>query len=120
MKKLLLLAGLAIGLNATAGSGPDNPASLTARANALTRVMAEKAQLDEGQFLKVKNLNLRMLTELEDINTRFSADPEIRDVRLADAQTSYYRELAHLLRPSQLVAYTRSQSSMTALGIPAR
>ncbi|KAA9339770.1 hypothetical protein F0P96_03910 [Hymenobacter busanensis] len=120
MKKLFLVAGLAAGLQTAsiAGTEPDEPSALQARATALTRTMAEKALLDEGQYLKIKQLNLRMLTEIEDVNIRFAADPEIRDARMADAQMSYYRELATVLRPNQLVAYTRTQSSMTALGLP--
>ncbi|GAA4386773.1 hypothetical protein [Hymenobacter koreensis] len=122
MKKLLLVAGLAAGLQgaSAASSEPDETGALNSRATALTRTMAEKALLDEGQYLKLKQLNLRMLTDLEDIKERFAADPDIRDIRMADAQLSYYRQLATLLRPNQLVAFTKNQSSMTALGQPSR
>lgn len=119
MKKLLLLAGLTLGfLTASAAPDPESDNPLNQRATALTRAMASKMQLDEGQYLRLKQLNLRMLSTMEDLKDRFAADPEIRDFRMAEAQTSYHMELALLLRPTQLTAYKQSQASMTALGLP--
>ena len=120
MKKLLLLAGLAFGFltAANAATDPEGDNPLNHRATVLTRAMASKMQLDEGQYLKLKQLNLRMLSTMEDLKDRFAADPEIRDIRMAEAQTSYHMELALMLRPTQLTAYKQSQASMTALGLP--
>lgn len=121
MKKLFLLAGLFVGLHvaARAAADPETDNPLNQRATALTRAMTSKMQLDEGQYLKLKSLNLRMLSTMEDLKDRFAADPEIRDIRMAEAQTSYHMELALMLRPTQLMAYKQSQASMTALGLPA-
>ncbi|GAB3825846.1 hypothetical protein [Hymenobacter jeollabukensis] len=120
MKKLLLLAGLAFGFltAANAATDPEGDNPLNQRATVLTRAMASKMQLDEGQYLKLKQLNLRMLSTMEDLKDRFAADPEIRDIRMAESQTSYHMELALMLRPTQLTAYKQSQASMTALGLP--
>ncbi|OON69995.1 hypothetical protein [Hymenobacter sp. CRA2] len=122
MKKILLLAVLAVGLHQAtkAASDPENgsPKGLHTRATALTRAMASKMKLDEGQYLKLRQLNLSMLSTMEDLKERFAADPEIRDMRMAETQVSYHTELAMLLRPAQLVAYKQSQESMTALGLP--
>ncbi|GAB2942257.1 hypothetical protein GCM10027048_03510 [Hymenobacter coalescens] len=119
---LLLLAGLAIGFHSVAHAATDpdsdSPAGLNNRATALTRAMTGKMQLDEGQYLRLKQLNLRMLSTMEDLKVRFAADPEIRDIRMAEAQVSYHTELAMMLRPTQLLAYKQSQASMTALGLP--
>ncbi|UYZ60317.1 hypothetical protein [Hymenobacter latericus] len=119
MKKLLLLAGLAFGIHmAVRASDPEHetPNGLNSRATALTRVMAGKIRLDEGQYVKLKQLNLRMLATMDDLKERFAADPEIRDARMAEAQVSYNMELALMLRPAQLTAMQKSQESMTALG----
>ncbi|AYA36438.1 hypothetical protein D3Y59_04830 [Hymenobacter oligotrophus] len=78
--------------------------------------MAGKIRLDEGQYVKLKQLNLRMLATMDDLKERFAADPEIRDVRMAEAQVSYNMELALMLRPAQLTAMQKSQETMTALG----
>ncbi|UYZ64184.1 hypothetical protein [Hymenobacter weizhouensis] len=122
MKKVCVLAALLISLQAATvvatGYRPksDGPTSIQARATALTRAIAEKARLDEGQYLRVKQLNIRMLSEMEDLKTRFAADPAILDERLADAQARYEADLTTLLRPAQLAVYQENRNSMTALG----
>jgi opacity protein-like surface antigen len=120
MKMPLFLAVLAVGFHsAAAASDPENDGTgMSTRATALTRAMTSKMKLDEGQYLKLKQLNLRMLETMEDLKVRFAADPEIRDARMAEAQTSYHMELALMLRPTQLTAYKQTQESMTALGLP--
>ena len=117
MKKVLLLAGLAIALvsAAHAKSGGDASATAQARATALTRIQAEKARLDEGQYLKVKQLNIRMFSEMEDLKTRFAADLAILDERLAVAQVRYEMELTAIMRPAQLAMFQKSRNTMTAL-----
>lgn len=116
MKKVLLLAGLALTMSvATYGENGGETSAIKARATALTRIQAEKAGLDEGQYLQVKQLNIRMLTEMEDLKTRFSADPAILDERLAVAQARYEMALTAIMRPAQLALFQQSRSSMTAL-----
>ncbi|MCB2410054.1 hypothetical protein [Hymenobacter lucidus] len=118
MNKVYFLALLAVGTQgvALASNDTDGPGAIQARATTLTRTMSEKARLDEGQYLKVKQLNLRMLTEMDDLKTRFAADPAVMDQQLANAQTRYELELSSLLRPAQFAVYQQSRSSMTALG----
>jgi hypothetical protein len=118
MKKVYLLALLALSASTVvlASNDSEGPSGIQSRATALTRTMAEKAKLDEGQYLKVKQLNLRMLTEADDLKTRFAADPAIMDQQLASAQARYETELASLLRPTQYAVYQQSRSGMTALG----
>jgi hypothetical protein len=118
MKKALFLTGLALVLGATAYATTDKDATIRTRAVALARVQVEKAHLDEGQYLKVKNLNIRMLTEMEDIKNRFSAEPAILDERLAVAQARYELELTSIMRPAQLAMFNQARNSMTALSTP--
>lgn len=118
MKKITLLAALVVGLHTatTAATEPDSPTSLQARATALTRSIADKARLDEGQYLRLKQLNLHMLLEQEDLKTRFTADATALDQHLAAAQARYENDLLALLRPAQLALFQQSRTSMTALG----
>ena len=119
MKKLLLLVRLAIGVQLAARAADperNDPSGLSGRAAQLTRTMAAKMKLDEGQYIKLKDLNMRMLVTMEDLKVRFAAEPEIRDIRMAEAQVSYHYELASMLRPQQLTVYRQSQETMTALG----
>lgn len=118
MKKITLFACLLVGLQSLALASSDDEVgtSLQARATALTRSISEKARLDEGQYLRVKQLNVRMLAEMEDLKTRFSADQPMLDQRLAEAQARYEGDLTALLRPAQLALFQQSRASMTALG----
>ncbi|MBC8084893.1 MAG: hypothetical protein H7Z21_16975 [Hymenobacter sp.] len=118
MKKALLLTGLVVALGVTAYAASDKDAAIRTRATALTRIQVEKARLDEGQYLKVKTLNIRMLTEMEDLKNRFAADPAILDERLAVAQARYELELTAIMRPAQLAMFNQARNSMTALSAP--
>ena len=119
MKKITLFVCLLLGVQSAvvaAVAKKEGPTAIQARATALTRSIADKMRLDEGQYLRVKQLNIRMLTEQEDLKTRFAADPAILDQRLADAQVQYETNLVDLLRPAQLALFEQSRTSMTALG----
>ncbi|RPD45661.1 hypothetical protein DNI29_15995 [Hymenobacter sediminis] len=118
MKKITLLAGLLFSFfsTVTAGTDPDGPTTIQARATALTRAISDKARLDEGQYIQVKRLNIQMLLEQDDLKTRFSADQSMLDQRLADAQARYESDLTALLYPAQLALFQQSRTSMTALG----
>ena len=118
MKKTTLFACLLLSAQSMvlAGTGKEGASGIQARATALTRSISEKARLDEGQYLRVKQLNVRMLLEMEDLKTRFAADQAILDQRLADAQLRYENDLTSLLRPAQLALFQESRASMTALG----
>ena len=116
MKKALLLTGLVLALGATVYAANDKEAAaIKARATALTRIQTERARLDEGQYLQVKELNLRMLTEMADLKTRFAAEPAILDERSAVAQARYELELTALMRPAQLALFNQARNTMTAL-----
>ncbi|GAA3941858.1 hypothetical protein [Hymenobacter algoricola] len=115
MKKAYIFAFMLLGLR-VAAMAADGGSAIQMRATAMTRSMAAKVQLDEGQYLKVKLLNVRMLTEADDLKTRFAADPSILDQHLAEAQMRYDMDLASLLRPKQVAMYHQAQTSMTALG----
>lgn len=117
MKKAYIFAFMLLGMQVAASASDfDGGSAIQSRATAMTRSMSGKVQLDEGQYLKVKVLNIRMLTEAEDLKTRFAADPSVLDQQLAEAQMRYEMDLASLLRPKQVAMYQQSRTSMTALG----
>lgn len=118
MKKVLLLAGLALALGTAAYAKADGNTTIQDRAVALSRIQAQKARLDEGQYLKVKQLNIRMFTEMEDLKTRFASEPAILDERLAVVQVRYEMALTSIMRPAQLAMFQQSRNSMTALSEP--
>jgi len=118
MKKAFLLTSLALVLGATTYAAPDKEGTIKTRAIALARIQAEKAHLDEGQYVKVKTLNIRMLTEMEDLKARFAAEPAILDERLAVAQARYELELTAIMRPAQLALFNQTRNTATALSEP--
>ncbi|GGF09409.1 hypothetical protein GCM10011383_20780 [Hymenobacter cavernae] len=86
----------------------------------MTRALSAKVNLEEGQYVKVKQLNEQMLTEVEVIKIQYAADQAALDQHLAEAQSQYDAALLDLLRPTQLASYKQARSSMTALLNPAK
>lgn len=109
----LLLVGTS---NAQTSTSDDVSPVIQARATALTKSMINKVQLNEGQYLRIKQLNERMLTEMDDNKSRYASDQATLDQRTADLQTRYEQSLQALLRPYQVALYQQSRTSMMALG----
>ena len=86
-----------------------------AHATALTRALAQRIHFNEGQYVQVKALHLRMLAERRQLEASLAdATPADRDNGLATAQTRYEANLAALLEPQQRVAYQQLRSNLTA------
>ena len=127
MKNLLLAACIAAGVGTgpaivfatdSAGPGPgerDYPATMVSRATTLTRAMAQRLRLNEGQYIAVRALHLQMLTDRHETTIRLSgADAAERDTELAALQQRYETSLNDLLRPEQRLAYQNLRSNFTA------
>jgi hypothetical protein len=117
MKKVYFLLGLVLSLNAPlhtqAQQGPD---AINARATTLTRQIAGKVRMSEGQYVKVRKLNTQMLTQVAEIKAQYAAEPATMDERLAEVQMHYEWDMATILWPNQMTAYTQAKSTLTALG----
>lgn len=113
-----ILAGLLSGTVAPDVQDPTAPAyspSVVAHATALTRALAQRIHFNEGQYVQVKALHLRMLTERRQLEAGLAdATPADRDNWLATAQNRYEAELAELFQPQQRVAYQQLRSNLTA------
>ncbi|SMC00030.1 hypothetical protein SAMN00120144_3763 [Hymenobacter roseosalivarius DSM 11622] len=117
MKKVYYFACLVLCLSAVSShaSTADESTASQARATVLTRAIANKARLDEGQYLKVKQLNVKMLADIDALKARYAADPLSLDQKMAEVQIEYDVALARVMRSNQFVMYQQSRSSMTAL-----
>ncbi|MGY2134810.1 hypothetical protein ACW9KT_21450 [Hymenobacter sp. HD11105] len=117
MKKIYILACLLVSMtfSLAPSASADNGTSLSSRATTLTRQMAQKVRLDEGQYVKVKRLNMQMLAEVEEAKARLASDPAALDVHLAEVQAHYEWDLAAILWPRQMVAYNQAKTNMTAV-----
>ena len=121
MHNFFAAAGLTAFLSASVPVGSNDPTapvyapSVVAHATVLTRALAQRIHFNEGQYVKVKALHLRMLAERRQLEEGLAdASPADRDNWLATAQSRYEAELAALLQPEQLVAYQKLRSNFTA------
>ena len=113
MKKTLTLLVLLLGSYVTEARNGDQQ-KLIVRATLLTRQMARKTPLNEGQFVKVRQLNLRLLTEIQDLQARHIDDPEALDQQMAEVQSRYEWDLATILWPRQMQAYHQAKAELMA------
>ncbi len=97
-----------------AGSG-DQGKTNSERATKMTKQLAQKIQLSEGQYVKVRQLNLRVLNEVQQTKARLAADPVALDQALAEMQSHYEWDLTAILGPRQMVAYTQSKADLMAM-----
>lgn len=120
MKKVYFSLCLVASLQGAASSvlAADEATAIQARATTLTRAMANTARLDEGQYLKVKKLNLQMLTETDELKAKYATDPTTLDQKMALVLANYESALSQVMRVQQLAVYQQSRSSMTALSNP--
>lgn len=118
MKKLtipVLLAVLTLASHRLLAAPGNGNRDLQVRASAMTRSLAEQVHLNEGQYVQVKALNLRLLQEMLSAKAVFVHDAELQNRAIADAQQQYEYELASLLQPAQLALYQQNRASRTAL-----
>ncbi|RSK45256.1 hypothetical protein [Hymenobacter rigui] len=118
MKKLtipLVMAVLALASHRLLAAPGPGTRDLQARAVAMTRSLSQHIHLNEGQYVQVKALNLRLLQELLSARALFLHDAEMQNRAIVDAQQQYESDLASLLQPNQLALYQRNRASMTAL-----
>ncbi|QIL74630.1 MULTISPECIES: hypothetical protein [Hymenobacter] len=117
MKKVYFFACLILCLQGASSTvlAADGSTAIQARATTLTRAIANKARLDEGQYLKVKQLNVKMLSDMDDLKVRYAADPLSLDQKMAEVQIDYDVALARVMRTDQFAMYQQSRSTMTAL-----
>ena len=95
-------------------AGPGDQGKAEARATQLTKQLAQKTQLSEGQYVRVRQLNLRMITEVQELQASLANDPVALDKKLAELQSHYEWDLTAILGPRQMVAYTQSKASQMA------
>ncbi|KAA9339771.1 hypothetical protein F0P96_03915 [Hymenobacter busanensis] len=110
---LLCCLALTAGSHAFASNGEEQP--LKARATNMTRQMQRTAQLNEGQYLKVKQLTMDMLAAEENAKKLYAGEPDALNKRIAEVQEAYERDLAAILKPAQLVAYKQAQTNTIAV-----
>ncbi|TGE04552.1 hypothetical protein [Hymenobacter fodinae] len=113
----ILLLGAMCRAGSAQAAAPADGSRMSERAKTMTRQMAEKMPLSEGQYIKVRQLNLRLLTETAELRKQFGADATALDEALANMQMRYEWDLATILRPRQMALYDQTKLSMTAVNL---
>ena len=122
MHHLLAAACLTAGLtSATPAKGPaknpknDYPKAIQVRATTLTQALAHRIHINEGQYVRIKQLHLRYLSERRELEQSLASAPAAdRDAQMAAAQLRYEQDLSNLLYPDQRVAYQHLRANLTA------
>ncbi|AIZ63892.1 hypothetical protein PK28_09705 [Hymenobacter sp. DG25B] len=93
---------------------PSTKASLPDFATSLTRQMADKARLTEGQYDRVRKLHMHQLAEVKRLKKQLVHQPILLQNRLEEVRTLYEWELATILLPEQVALLEPYQSEFTA------
>ena len=68
----------------------------------VTRDMASRLHLNEGQFLRLLSLNRTKLAGMHSIKREYRNDESARAARAAELEAQYEQECSRILSPSQL------------------
>jgi hypothetical protein len=110
----LLALALLVSVAQPIVAGPGDQGKAEARATQLTKQLAQKAQLSEGQYVRVRQLNLRMITEMQELQASLATDPVALDKKMAELQSHYEWDLTAIIGPRQMVAYNQAKINQMA------
>ena len=99
----------------TAAQADGGGITLGERATAMTWRIAERTQLSEGQYVKLRRLNVNLLSDMATLRQQLKAEPAALDQSLADLLQRYDWDVAALLQPKQLAVYDGIRSELTAV-----
>ncbi|RFP64917.1 hypothetical protein D0N36_11280 [Hymenobacter lapidiphilus] len=120
MKNVLTLLGLVLLMSSgtpTAAQADGGGTTMGERATAMTWRIAERTQLSEGQYIKLRRLNVGLLSEMATLRNQLKAEPANLDQALSDLLQRYEWDVAALLQPKQLAVYDGLKSEFTAVNI---
>jgi hypothetical protein len=125
MKKVILGAWFAV---LTLGAVAQNNApALTAgiadmpkvSTNEEIRTLANQLQLNEGQYIRLRDLSKARQEQISEINSMYSNDPSMRQAKLQAAQQEFDSQLAQSISQKQFTAYLELQGRTPATSAPA-
>lgn len=74
----------------------------TVQADALTRQMANKLQLNEAQYIRLRAANQIKLAELDAIEWLYHSNPIQRVAKIQELESQYESQCSAIMTPSQL------------------
>ncbi|MBB4602078.1 hypothetical protein HNQ93_002353 [Hymenobacter luteus] len=88
---------------------PGAPDAAVERVEEVTRQMSSQLQLNEAQFIKLREVNKIKLARLEEIQWEYQQDPLQRNAKMAELEAQYEAECSRILTPSQLSLFREEQ-----------
>ncbi|MGV3640579.1 MAG: hypothetical protein ACO1NZ_08685 [Adhaeribacter sp.] len=76
--------------------------------------MANKLQLNEGQYIRLRDLTKTRNEQIEEINSMYSNDPAMRQAKIQAAQQEFDNQLAQSVNQKQFTAYLEMQGRSPA------
>jgi hypothetical protein len=119
MKKAILGAWFTVmGLGAYAQNGsPAAPGHMADMPQVSTnndvRQLANQLQLNEGQYIRLRDLNKARQEQITEINSMYSNDPAMRQAKIKAAQQEFDANLAQSVTTKQYTAYLQLQGRST-------
>lgn len=121
MKKLLLSATFIFGVMAAVAQtgGGTTPGNISAKSNRNylssvstnddIRQLANRMQLNEAQYIRLRDLTRAKNDQLREINNMYANDPNNRQQKMQAANQEFERQLAQSVSQSQFTAYLETQ-----------
>lgn len=119
----LMLCGTAMAASAqmkdriaAAPGGQPQPTTVTAAE--LTRQMANRLQLHEAQYIRLRSVNQVKLARTDEIQWQYQNDPAERHRKMQELEAQYEQECQRILTPSQ-IGLLRDELKQNATPMPA-
>lgn len=110
MKNLLTTAFLF--LTILTASATSNDATIRNEASDITRRLANQIQLNESEYIQVKNFTVEKLTAVADIKAMYTNDMEMMFRKLNETEKAYNHKITSLLNAKQLDNYLAIHKSL--------
>lgn len=102
----LLLSAVAVSASAQMkdriAAAPGGQPQPVTTATELTRQMANRLQLHEAQYIRLRAVNQVKLARADEIQWQYQSDPAERQRRLQELEAQYEQECQRILTPSQI------------------
>lgn len=75
----------------------------------MTRTMSTRLKLNEGQYVKLYQINKTRVNEVAQIERQYKDDPGARATKLSELEAQYEQECSRILTPTQLSQLQRDE-----------
>ena len=105
----ITVAGLALASTTASAQSADKVADApqavvqqSSSAAVMTRDMSTRLKLNEGQYIKLYQVNKTRISQLAQIEHNFKNDPSTRSSKISELEAQYEQACSSILTPSQL------------------